>query len=359
MEWADHDASRRFLDLFLRLIDNGTLDAARGPIAVNSTFWSMLHGIGKSQPTWAAEIVAHWFRRRLNVARESGDDLRRRELLGYDHSLAEILKESSARAPKEFVAHLLPLVLEASDAAVTGDTPPKRDAIWPTLIKTAHPDGEGACLAGLVSALGALAGDPTVDLQEVIGELRRKDTHVANHLLLALYTGGEARFADEAVMLLCDEPWRFQCGYSDSSHWCAMQAIAAVVPHCAPENRARLETVLLGYSTEWERSKDGYKSAGYARFALLSAIPEGLRSTSASARFDELQRKFRRPEQPPRGIVAGWVGPPIEKSATDVMTDEQWLNAIATYESDEGKWTAGELAQRRCLAAVAGLGGSD
>lgn len=342
MEWADHDASRRFVDLFLRLIDNGTLDAARGPIAVNSTFWSMLHGIGESQPTWAAEIVARWLRRRLNLARASGEDLRRRELLGYDHSLAEILKESSERAPREFVEHLLPLVLEASDAAVTGDSPPKRDAIWPVLIKSDHPDGEDACLTGLASALRGLASDPAVELQEVVAELRRRDTHVANHLLLALFAGGGARFADEAVTLLCDEPWRFHCGYSDSAHWCAMQAIAAVVPHCTPENRARLETILLGYSTNWERSKDGYKSAGSARFALLSAIPPDLRSTSTNARFEELQRKFGRPEQAPRGIIGGWVRPPIEKSATDVMTDDQWQNAIATYESDEGKWTAGD-----------------
>lgn len=342
MEWADHDASRRFIDLFLRLIDNGTLDAARGPIAVNSTFWSMLHGIGQSQPTWAAEIVARWLRRRLNLARASGEDLQRRELFGYDHSLAEILKESSERAPKEFVEHLLPLVLEASDAAVTGESPPKRDAIWPILIKSEHSDGEDACLAGLASALGTLASDPAVELREVLAELRRRNTHVANHLLLALFAGGGARFADEAVTLLCDEPWRFQCGYSDSAHWCAMQAIAAVVPHCTPENRARFETIVLGYSTDWERSKDGYKSAGSARFALLSAIPADLRSTSTNARFEELQRKFSRPEQAPRGIVSGWVGPPIEKSATDVMTDDQWLSAIATYESDEGKWTAGD-----------------
>jgi hypothetical protein len=339
IEWADHDASRRFLTLFLRLIDNGTLDVARGPIAVNSTFWSMLHGIGESQPAWAAEIVAHWIRRRLNVMRASGEDPRRRELLGYDHSLAEILRQSAEGAPRQFVSHLLPIVLEASDAAVAGNKPPKHDAIWGIPIKTEHPSGEDACLAGLASALGALAADPTSDLREVTADLRRRDTHVANHLLLALYSEGGARFADEAVALFCNEPWRFECGYSDSPRWCAMQAIARVSPSCTPENLARLETVLLGYSTDWERSKEGFKRAGSARFALLSAIPSGLRSTSANARFEELERKFGHPRQAPRGVVVGWVGSPIDKSATDVMTDDQWLSAIATYRSDEGKQT--------------------
>lgn len=335
MEWADHDASRRFLDLFLRLIDNGTLDAARGPIAVNSTFWSMLHGIGEIQPAWSAEIVAHWMRRRLASSREAGKAPGRRELLGYDHSLAEILKESAERAPGEFVRHLLPLVLEASDTTLTGKVPPKRDAIWPILIKTEHPDGEATCLSAMADALAALGADTSVPLDDVIAELRRRDTHVANHLLLALYAGGGARFADDAVSLLCEEPWRLQCGYSDSPHWCAMEAIRAIVEHCTLENRGRLETVLLAYTPEWERSANGYKWAGSARFALLSAIPPSLRSQSANARFEELERKFGTPEQAPRGIVGGWVGPPIEKSATDIMTDDQWLSAIAKYDSDD------------------------
>lgn len=191
-----------------------------------------------------------------------------------------------------------------------------------------------------LAVVGAFRVVPERDLGSDRDDAPDHDT--LNHLLLALFAGGGARFADEAVTLLGEEPWRFQCGYSDSAQWCAMQAIAAVVPHCTPENRARLETIVLGYSTDWERSKDGYKSAGSARFALLSAIPADLRSTSTNARFEELQRKFGRPEQAPRGIVGGWVGPPIEESATDVMTDDQWLNAIATYESDEGKWTAGD-----------------
>lgn len=44
VQWANHENSHRFFKLFLCLIDDGTLDEARGPIAVNSTFWSMLYG---------------------------------------------------------------------------------------------------------------------------------------------------------------------------------------------------------------------------------------------------------------------------------------------------------------------------
>ena len=73
MEWSDQHTSRRFFDLFLRLVDNGTLDEARGPIVLNSTFWSMLHNLGAKRPEWVPEVVAHWLRRRLAVIRGAGE----------------------------------------------------------------------------------------------------------------------------------------------------------------------------------------------------------------------------------------------------------------------------------------------
>ena len=331
MEWADLHRSRCFFDLFLRLVDNGTLDEAQAP----NTFWSSLRALGKSRPEWVPEVMAHRFRRRLAVVRASGRDLRTREFFGYEQSAAVMFNTSAKHGPAVFVEHVLPVVLEISDSALIGDTPPKRDAVWQTLIKTDHPSGKSACLSGLAEALATLARDGTADLRDVIPDLRRRDTHVANHLLLALYTGGAARHADEAVALLCDEPWRFQCGFSDSPHWCAMEAIRAVAPCCTAENRELLERVILGYVHPYERTKSGFKRIGWARFALLSVIPSDLRSPRANAHFEELERKFGEPEGEPRGITGGLVKSPIKKDAADKMTDDQWLQAIEQYHSEE------------------------
>ena len=252
---------------------------------------------------------------------------------------------SAKHAPAEFVEHVLPVVLEISDSALIGDTPPKHDAAWPFLMKTDYPGGEEACLLELAGALATLARDGTADLRDVIPDLRRRDTHVANHLLLALYTGGAARHADEAAALLCDEPWRFHCGFSDSPHWCAMEAIRAVVPRCTAENRERLERVILRYISPFERTREEYKQAGRARFALLSAIPPELRSAQANAHFEELARKFGEPQGEPRGITGGIVKSPIKKPAADKMTDDQWLRAIVRYRRDEVTGGAQQLAQ--------------
>ena len=66
MEFALVYTSRRLFDLFLKLVDNGTLDDASGSIAVNSNSWSMLYGLEKTHIDWVPEVLAHRLRRRFN-----------------------------------------------------------------------------------------------------------------------------------------------------------------------------------------------------------------------------------------------------------------------------------------------------
>ena len=358
MQWAELHKSRRFFDLFLHLVDNGTLDDACGPIAENNTFWSMLLRLEKNRPKWIPEVLAHRLRRRLVVIRaaaQPGDW----ELLGYDSSAVKMINESADRVPAVFIEHVLPVVLDISDSALTGNNPPKYDAVWSVLIA---PDecliGEHACLAALARALASLAREDSEDMQEVIADLRRRDTHVANHLLLALYAGGAVRYADETTTLFCAEPWRFQCGFSDSPYWCARETIHAVFEHCTDENREKLETAILQYVPPYERTSYGYQQRRRAQFTLLSAIPEELRSPRANVRFKELERKFGEPEGEPRGITGGLVGPPIKEDAAEKMTDDQWLRAIAKYRSEDrmhfasdgvtgGAWQLAQVIERR------------
>ena len=336
MESVQHHTSRRFFDLLLRLMDNGTLDDARDRFATNGTFWSILYSLGDERPEWVPEVLAQRLRRRLALVRAAGEELRSGALLAHDQSVSALVVKSAASAPAAFVEHVLPPVLEISDAAVTGRTPPKRDAVWPLLLKTEFPNGKDACLSELAGALADLARTGAALLRDVIADLRLRDTYAANYLLLSLYRGGASRYADEAIALLCEEQWRFECGFSDSSNWCAMETIRAVVPHCTMENRARIEAVILDYVPPYERSALGYRQFARTRFDLLSAIPAALRSKTANARFDELTRKFGDPAGAPKGItLLTRVESPIAKEATEKMTDEQWLRAIAKYPSED------------------------
>ena len=329
MEGAAPHASRRLFELFLRLIDNGTLDEARGRGGPDATFWSLLRGLGEQRPEWVPEVVAHRLRRRLAVMRSAREDLGGHEAPGYDDDAARIFERAAREAAGAFVEHVLPPLLDLSDAALTGTTPPKGDAVWPVTAGTDYPEADHACLSGLAAALGALARDGNPAPADALAELRRRDTHVANRLLLAAYAGGAARYADEAAALLCDQPWRFECGFSDRPQHHAAETIRAVAPRCAAASRERLEQVLLDYVAPDERGIRRYRQSGRARLALLSAIPAELRSPRATAEAQALERRFGGSEGEPRTIAVDSAAAPLDDGAAETMTDEQWLDAIA------------------------------
>ena len=350
MERAEHHTSRRFFDLFLRLLDNGTLNDGRDRFASNGTFWSMLYTLGQERPEWVSEVVASRLRRRLVRMRSAGVDT------GWtrdDHDLfaPELIGRSANQTPSSFVRHVLPVALDISDFAATGDVAPRRDRVWPVLFKSEPFGVKDACLSGLVDSFATLGREAGADLRDVIDELRPRDTYTANHLLLALYGGAAATAADEAVTTLCEEPWRFECGFADSPHWSATEVIRAVAPRCTAGNRVRLENVILDYVGPFERSPGGYKEHGRACFTLLSAIPAELRSEKANARFRELARKFGEPEDAPRGIAFEAIESPIGDRAIEKMTDEQWLGAVVKYGSGERSvWPEGIRGGARQLA---------
>jgi hypothetical protein len=335
--WADHANSRSFFELILRLVDNGTLDTARGPIAVNSTFWDMFYDLETTRPEWIPELMGHWLRRRFALLRAQKEPVDWNTLFSHDSYAAKVFQTAGTKAPVPLVKEVLPAILEITDAAINeAGNPPKRDSIWPVFIRNSTMPYE-ACMNALVTALATVAADNSIDLQGIVTDLKHRDTYVANYLLLNLYAANAHRYADEAIELLSSEPWRFECGFSDSAFWCAMQLIRVVAPVCRTDSLARLEMAILGYTSFYEKTAKGSKYAGNARFSLLSAIPSNLRSQNAKRQYGELERKFGEPDHEPRGIHGGPIGSPIPQDATEKMTDEQWLKAIAKHNSEEPK----------------------
>ncbi len=324
--------SRRIFDLFLKLVDNGTFDAT-----VN--FWSICLSLVEHEPEWVPEVLAHQLRRHVALYQAALAEGRLADAdwptLGPDGSADDAFKGAIAHSPRRFVDYVLPAVLDASDAALkTSHLLPVRDKMWPLLVKDSASSLAYPCLHALADALAALA-DRGEDMDVQISELTSRQTHVANHLLLAIYRGGAARFADEAILAFSDHPWRFDCGYMDSPYWCATETVRVTVPYCEPASRAKLENAVLTYVNPHELTKEGLRQRGWAAFNLLDAIPDELRSANAKRRFAELERKFRRPLAAPKGIVTEWVGSPIPMEAAARMSEEQWLNAIVVkYQSE-------------------------
>ena len=345
MQWATHGNSRRFFELFLRLIDDGTLDDARGAVAADSTFWNRLHGLG-ARLDWVPELTAHWLLRRLSIIRETRDSTGRpewRNLLSHDSSGSDHISDSATQFPEEFVQHVLPVVLKITDEAVYEEmqTPPRLDAMWPILFSSQYVSTDERFREALVVAVGKLAEIKSDSIGEILAELRCRDTYMANFFLLQAYTTGAKHFADDAVSELCDKPWRFKCGYSDSPYWVAIQLIKEIAPRCSDDNRAKLEKAILNYAPDCELTAGGYQLRGRASYFLLSGIPVELRSRNTQNRYRELERKFGKTikaASPPEKIEFYEVGPPIEKTSAEKMTDEQWLRAIKKYDLDRASY---------------------
>lgn len=329
--YARYGTSRRFIDLLSKLLDNGVLDEDCAPSFQSQGLDGVFKDLADRRPEWMPEVLATRLRRRVAVVRAAGKPVKRGTLLGYSEYATQALDAAVEKVPGDVVDHLLPIVLGIAERDAIDDTPPRVDAVWGRYMIVDATSHEGILLSALATALASLAdaGDGIID--DVVADLRRSDTHAANHLLLALYRGGGARYADEAIAVICDQPWRLQCGYVDNPKWCAMALIREVAPHCRPGTLARLEELLLTYRSPFEKTATGLRSQGKSRFDLLSAIPSELRSERVTRHFRELTRKFGRPASEPKPITGGIVASPIPADATARMTDDQWLRAFTKH----------------------------
>ena len=367
MQWADYASSRRFFNLFLKLLDDGTLDDTYNSLVTNGTFWSMFHRLAEARPDWIAEVTAHWLLRRFSIIRETRDNggtPKWHDLFSRDKSGQKYIYDSATKFPENFAQHVLPLVLKTTDETVYKEEnpPPRLHAVWSTLSNNDHVSIDNGCSRALAVALERLAEEKSDSINGILLELQSRDTYMANFLLLRVYTAGASHFANDAVAELCDKTWRFQCGYSNSPHWIAIQLIKAIAPLCASDNLDSLEKSILGYSpnyeidpkkrTEWikfvsstlghapkyEHIPSEHKFKERACFSLLSGIPDELRSQKAQTRYAELERKFGTGEPPPqdsRALISTPISSPIKKSSAEEMKDEEWLKAIKKYDSQE------------------------
>lgn len=339
MECGNLEKSRRFFDLFLRLLNDGTLDDAKDRFASNGTFWSMLHGLAQQQPTWCAELAAHWLDRRLATAKASPNEHEGPLSLLNDQFGVDDLFTSARGSPTLFLEYVLPAVLRMAAAFAYSDDEEMfpRDQVWPGRFRGEHIGLSEAYLSACEVAIDLVGQQSPAALRPFISQLRALKLYTANHLLMSTYLSNAAVFADETLSLLTEEPRRLNCGYSDSAYWLARQAIEKCSPHCSDETFHALESVLLAFVSPYERTKEGMSLRGHAAYNLTSALTDARQSNRAKARLSEWEEKFKKPDGPPQGIRSYTVGSPIEQESAQLMTDEQWLRAIAKYNTEERK----------------------
>lgn len=348
MQWADFKNSRAFFELFLDLVSNGVLDEARGSIAVNSTFWDMIHGLDETRPSWVIELLVVWLRRRreIIVAGTTDDEGRPKwnDFFPSGQSGARLILKTAESCSSEIIESVLPLAIElARESSYGGDSPPFRDGVWGYSFDSQYPDLRQACESILCQSLQKVARERPESLASVVSALTEEESYYANRFLLCVFTAGASYFADQALVLLEADTWRFRCGRSDSSYWFARCLVGAIAPHLSGERMQDLENLVLGYRSTWEQTEKGRKAFGGAVHTLVGAIPRDLLSEVGQRRVAELDRKFEKVDRTPRGITGGMVVSPISSDAEEKMTDDQWRSAIVKYSASDRDRFSGDF----------------
>ena len=215
-----------------------------------------------------------------------------------------------------------------------------RDPVWSHRIFQSGYGIDHALLNAMVIALSELAIQQPEMYRSVIEPLLDSPYETIQYLVIRSLASNGVLFADEGVDQLCTSPERLRIGYLSHPHWAARQLIEAVSPHSSDEKLKELETLLLGYYTDRERSASGGQQYGYAQFTLLSGIIANRRSREVSARLEELRQKFGGQEPaPPMPMRAQRAHSPIPLDVIEKMSDEEWLSAICQHDADEHEFT--------------------
>lgn len=332
MEWTRLENSRRFFELFLRLIDNGTLDGAKQRVAQNGTFWSMMGLLAKSRPSWLAEVATHWLDRQAKIALDNGSNG-----ISFDDPFGmEPLFESARLVPIEYAHQLLPTILRvAKTFARANKNNFLHDGVWSWRLRGAHGLAE-ALISSCEEALKIIGAQNPDSLRPFIDQLRPVRLYTANHLLLTIYLYAPKHYAEEAMALLSNEPDRLLCGFTDHAHWISISLIKQCSPYCTIETFQKLENAICNYSSPAERSKSDTEYIGHSAYNLASALDSSRRSPHLDEKLKGWQKKFLAPAAPPRGIRSYTVVSPISEKEAEQFTNEDWLIAISKYNRERG-----------------------
>jgi hypothetical protein len=324
--------------LATELLEGGHVDGVRGPIAVNGDFWTILYTLSEQAPSAAAKVMGAYLRRAAALSKHQGmDDPFDVEILPSRSSSGgeRVISRIASGSPESYIDEVLPFVTNVlQKTAKTDDEKAFRHGGRWYHRYPGKPSGiDRALFVGLDTALRSLRDNRVPELLAYIRPLMTSD--IEELRFLACRALATSSLADGAVQWLISDPRNFDLGYAGDRRWATLELIQTATRTCEPELLQRLSTVLLEHYPRREKSALGRPHFGYAQYELLTAIVPTRRNALVIRRLQELERKFGiLTLAPPQASRTGVVGAPIPEPAAKFLSDDQWLKAIRTYETD-------------------------
>ena len=334
--------SSGLVDLTAELIDKGQLDDIRGPIAVNSDFWTLLRPLSRKDPTGAARLVGAFLFRGLarawqvSAANPFESGHLSRASSSQSHS---VIVEIASQAPAEFLHHVMPFVIQLAERTENQPLPGRlpRSRPWVLQRRSTVHTVPAAVFAGTEQALTSLARDNPETCSRLLDDIRNAENYQLRFLTCRALTAMDK--ANNAIgWLICDTR-NLALGWTDSSNWGSRELIERHSADCSPEVFDKLQAALLDYTPPW----DDRRSRGRDRYELMSALDSTRLSILARRKLQELERRFKTaPPTPPRPIKAFQVMSPIEEESSKRMSDDDWIRALEKYAGTETRWIPGD-----------------
>jgi hypothetical protein len=337
--FADFGTSSEMCRIFLDLIAMGAFDG-------DAQHWqSHLHGFAKVNPTAGAKILGRAFDRALILAKEQRANSPfdgRESFYGMDIP-QELVVDSARLDPGTFSEEIIPRIaslLAANETiAKDGDI---LDKVWLFRAFGMIESFKDQVLSSAAGALALLSAKDSPRMDMIIAPFEQMPHQNMAYLLLTGWAGNAPIYANRIIDYLLADSRRLDIGYAmwDSGNGISAitrAAISAAGPHCSDERFGRIEDLIREYYPHSER--DDLKGRGYHQYLLLCALPRERLSAVTITRLQELERKFPGIEAggPYLSDSDGFVRSPIGKESAERMSDDQWLNAMRTHDSEEGK----------------------
>lgn len=344
--------SRRLFNLFLELARLGSV------VLEDSHMWLVASVLSDHKPLWGIELINAVFN---NPELFKKNDKGKIKFLCLDnYNAIDFIHKISKKNPKEFttvsVPYLLKVMKETAYPEVQGDL------IQDYQFCPQYPPNEGfshenigdVLYSSTANALSTLALESPRVVEPLLHKLADSKYAAAQFLLYRALIAGAKNFTDWASELIFEGGNRLKCGYASDSHWLSRELIKTIAPLISNDKHRALEGKMREIYIPYEQDefkrrltdpRFSYKyylrsPIGYTAFKFLSALDFNRLSETGKRRLAEYQRKFGC-EKPalPAGITTYIVQSPIAPDAAGKLSDNQWLAAMARYNSDERDWT--------------------